>query len=281
MTPESHDVDLESLRETPPWAWPEGAASRLLATLRNVDAPETERLLAAELGGESVVANDELALALLAIVGSAHASEKLRGQAAISLGPALELADTMGSGEGEEDPTISEEVFRRVQRSLRELHSDGSVPRGVRRRILEASVRAQEEWHGDAVRAAYRSGDESWRLTAVFCMRYVGGFDDEILESLRSPDPDVRYEAVCAAGSWGVGEAWAPVASLATDEDTEKELRLAAIEALGTIRPRRSQGILLELTDSEDDDVADAAYEALAVANELAEEEGDGNGDDS
>ena len=31
---------------------------------------------------------------------------------------------------------------------------------------------------------------------------------EQIVEALDSPDPDIRYEAVCAAGSWAVGAAW-------------------------------------------------------------------------
>jgi hypothetical protein len=54
---------------------------------------------------------------------------------------------------------------------------DASVPTDVRRRILEASVRAPQDWHRDAIRAAYASDDDVWRLTAVFCMRSVRGFE--------------------------------------------------------------------------------------------------------
>ena len=42
---------------------------------------------------------------------------------------------------------------------------DSSIPKQVRRRILEASVRAPEDWHQNAIRAAYSSGDKDWMLT--------------------------------------------------------------------------------------------------------------------
>ena len=54
---------------------------------------------------------------------------------------------------------------------------DGDIPKDVRREILEASVRAPQDWHQEAVRMAYSSDDESWRLTAVFCMCYIRGFE--------------------------------------------------------------------------------------------------------
>jgi len=80
---------------------------------------------------------------------------------------------------------------------------DVEVPKNVRRRILEASLRAPQDWHQDAIRAAYSSDDEDWNLTAVFSMRWVRGFDDQILEALDSDNQHVHYQAVLAAGNWG------------------------------------------------------------------------------
>jgi hypothetical protein len=97
-------------------------------------------------------------------------------------------------------------------------------------RILEASVRAPQSWHPAAVRAAYASDDRAWRLTGVLCMRYVRGFDAQILEALGSEDPDMHYEAVCAAGAWEVDAAWPHIAALVTSGETDKPLLLAAIE---------------------------------------------------
>ena len=106
--------------------------------------------------------------------------------------------------ENADDILLSEEVFLDIQQSLRELFLDADVPEDVRRRILETSVRAPQNRHRDAVRAAYSSGDGAWRLTVVFCIRFISGFDDQILEALCSDAPDLRYEAVCAAGNWGL-----------------------------------------------------------------------------
>lgn len=50
-------------------------------------------------------------------------------------------------------------------------------------------------------------------------------------------------------------------------------LRIAAIEAIGSIRPEEAQDILFELKDSKDEDVAEAAHEALSVI--LPEDEDD------
>jgi hypothetical protein len=272
-------MNLKTLKDTPPWDWPEGTAATLLDMLRDDRLGESDLLLAAELAGDFTVINDDLANALLSILRSGHKSEKIRGQAAISLGPVLEHADTDGF-EDTDDAPITEGTFRTIRESLREVYMDTGVPEEVRRRALEASVRAPQDWHQDVVRAAYSGGDEDWRLTAVFCMGYVRGFDEQILEALHSRNPDVHYEAIVAAGNWGVDGAWSHVAALVTSGKTSKPLLLAAIDAVAGIRPHEAVELLDDLTDSDDDDIAAAAEEALAMAHGLAGEDEELDDDD-
>ena len=262
-------MNLKALKDTPPWDWPEGTGKVLLDILRTDRPPESDLLLAAELAGDFTVINDELVDALLSILRSGDKSEKVRGKAAISLGPVLEHADTEGFEDADDLP-IAERTFHRIQESLRKLYMDASVPKEVRRRILEASVRAPQDWHRDAVRAAYASDDEAWRLTAVFCMRFVRGFDEQILEALDSTNPDIHYEAVCAAGNWEVDAAWPHVAALVTSGETDKPLLLAAIDAVASIRPHEAAEILDDLADSDDEDIVEAVDEAMAMAEGAA-----------
>ena len=263
-------MDVKTLDNIPSWEWPEEASSVVLETLGDVHAEESDRILAAELAGDTVVINDELADALVAIVRSDDETEEPRSKAAISLGPALENAYMMGFDDPEDD-LISEEKFDEVQQALHKIYLDNAVPKDVRRRTLEASVRAPEEWHQEAVRSAYSDDDDDWRLTAVFCMRFIRGFEDQILESLESEDPNVHYHAVCAAGNWEIRAAWSNVEALITSDDTDKYLMLAAIEAISGIRPDEAQEILGDLTTSDDEDIAGAAFEALAMAEGLSE----------
>jgi len=267
-------MTLRTLKDTPPWDWPEGTGKTLLDILRDDRASESDLLLATELAGDFTVINDEMVDALLSILRSGGKSEKVRGRAAISLGPVLEHADTEGLEDADDFP-IAERTFRRIQESLRRLYMDANVPKEVRRRILEASVRAPQDWHQDAVRAAYLSDDEVWRLTAVFCMRFVRGFDEQILEALDSKNPDIHYEAVLAAGNWEVDAAWPHVAVLVTSEDTEKPLLLAAIDAVAGIRPHEAADILADLADSDDEDIVGAVHEAMATAEGPSGEDAD------
>ena len=267
-------IDFKTLEETPSWEWPEGARDLLLRTLRDDQANPSERLIAAELAGDYATINDELADILLSIVQSAKESEKLRGRAVISLGPVLEGA-YIDEFEDPEDVPITEETFHRIEKSLREIYSDPDTPKEVGRRVLEASVRSPQDWHQDAIRDAYGSSDEAWKLTAVFCMRFVRGFNDQVLEALESENQDIHYEAVCAAGNWGLDAAWPHIVGLLAKDETDKSLRLAAIEAIANIRPQEAAGILVDFTESDDEDIVDAAYEAMALAGGIPDDEYD------
>jgi hypothetical protein len=261
---------LDTLSNTPPWEWPEDAGTVLLGVLQDAQAAEADRLLAAELTGETTVINDDLVEALLALLRSSAVSAGLRGQAAISLGPILEESDMDGFDDADDLP-ITEQTFHRTKASLRELFGDTGLPREVRRRILEASVHAPEDWHPDAVRAAYGSEDADWRLTAVFCMGYLRGFDEQILEALHSEDEAVHRHALYAAGTWGVEAAWPHLTALITTKGTPKPLLLAAIEAVPAIRPDHAPEILGAFCDSEDEDIVAVAEEALSMAEALSE----------
>src|SRR5712691_8116017 len=200
--------------------------------------------------------------------------ERLRARAAIALGPVLEQAE-MDGFEDPDDVPITQCTFRIIQDSLQKLHFDNSIPKEVRRRILEASVRAPENWHQNAIRAAYSSGDKDWMLTAVFSMRWVRGFDDQILEALKSADPEIHYEAVEAAGNWGLAAAWPHIVALVHDAAAPKPLLLASIGAVASIRPTEARRILVDLADSNDEEIAEAAGEAIGMAETASDEEHD------
>jgi hypothetical protein len=271
-------MNIKSLVDIPPWQWPKDAGKIILDVLRNDQADATDRLLAAELGDDSVVINDDLAEALLSILCNPRESDPLRGQAAISLGPALEYADIDGF-EDPDDVPITEPMFLKIRETLQKLYMDAETPKGVKRSVLEASVRAPEKWHKNVVAAAYRSKDEDWKLTAVFCMQFLRGFDKQILESLKSQNPDIHYHAVCAAGNWEIDAAWPHIAALVASAETEKELLLAAIDASAFIRPHKASEILHPLLHSNDEDIVGAVHEALAMAEGLPEDDEDDDED--
>lgn len=276
-------MDFEALADTAPWDWPANAGELILEVLRNRGADLEDRALAAEMAGDTVVVNDALAGELLRVLETDGEPEELRGSAAIALGPALEQSDTDGTTDDDEDDelaVISRAMFDRIRLTLRRLYQDASLPAGLRRRILEAAVRADGPWQRDAVRAAYANQADDWRLTAVFCMGYVEGFEEAILDSLKSTNQNIRFQAIHAAGNWKIDRAWPQVAALARSAKTDKTLLLAAMEAIAEIRPAEAIEVLERLIASDDEEIAEIADGALQLAESYLQEDDGGDFED-
>jgi hypothetical protein len=225
------------------------------------------------------VVDDGLARELLRFARDPAGGEKERGQALIALGPALEecrdeelpdggLESPPAGAEGWWELPLSSEGYREVTEDLRRIYHDGSLPKLVRRRAVEAAVRAPRDWHREAAAAAWRSDDPEWRLTAVFLMGHLPGFQDEILEAFRGRDPVIRREAMRAAGRSATGEVLAAdLLAIAADRVADRDDRLAAIAALADHQPDEAAGVLDRLVDDPDPEVAAAAREALEEAD--------------
>ncbi len=263
-------TELQRLYNTPSWDWPESAASLFLVALQDSNGDEADRLLAAEMAGDFVAINDDLAGALLDIVEDSCESEELQARAVISFGVALEYIDSdldeFNEVDGYDDFAVSEQMYRRILKSLQRLYFDGTVPELVRRRTLEVSVRSPQPWHHGAVRAAYQSQEKNWIVSALFCMAYIKGFQQEILEALQSKIPEIKYEAIRAAGTWGIADAWSDICEVLTDQAADKGLLLAAIDAsVGIEHHEVSAALGKLLVDSSDEDVIATVHESLAM----------------
>jgi hypothetical protein len=255
-------MDLQRLADTPPWDWPQDVGETLVAVLADRQSPLADRMLAVELAGDPCAMSDTVADALLAIVADRQEPEELRARAATACGPTLEMCEEEGFDQPE-FMTISEKTFWSMQQVLRRVFETPDEGKYLRRRALEASVRGREDWHPEAIRTAYASEDEQWKLTAVFCMRFVPGFKAEIIQAARSENEEILSEAVAAAGVWGVTETWPRIARLIGSRQTEKSLLLQAIEAAGVMGAVEALDLLTDLLEAEDDEIADAANEAL------------------
>lgn len=265
-------MDLNTLKHTMPWDWPADAGEILTGVISDKQAGAADRLLAVELAGDPVVTCDDVAGVLLQVVGSADEAEALRGEAAISLGSILEEADILSADVyDDEEEYITAKMFAKIQKDLRRLFQDAGTPEKVRHRVLEASVRVTRDWHTGAVSSAYLADDEHWQRTAVFCMQYIRGFDEQILEALKSDDDLIHYHAVVAAGNWAMKGAWPHIKGLITAGGTDKDTLLAAIEAVVNLDFEQAPLVLEDLLDSDDEDIVDAVHEALSLAGGLSE----------
>jgi hypothetical protein len=80
-------MDLKILQYTPPWDWPRDAGETFQEILIDPRADPSDRLAAAELAGDLVVMNDELADSLVAIISNPDEPERLRAVAASGTSP--------------------------------------------------------------------------------------------------------------------------------------------------------------------------------------------------
>ncbi|MFH1139519.1 MAG: hypothetical protein V1816_25850 [Pseudomonadota bacterium] len=263
-------LDLKNLQVAPPWEWPENSGKIILKVLTDSQAEAGDRLIAAELAGESPVIDDKIAAALLAITLNNEEAPDLRAQAVISLGPALEQTELALDDDDIDDAPISEKLLRRITTALQELFLDAALPANLRRRVLEASVHAPRDWHQDAVREAYLSSDPKWKLTAVFCMQFIRGFAEQILEALNNPDPIVQEEAVTAAANWELRAAWPRLEKIITASATDHEnLRLVAIDAAPFVDPQKALDVLSQIRPTGDEIFDETLRESLSMAEGL------------
>jgi hypothetical protein len=100
-------------------------------------------------------------------------------------------------------------------------------------------------------------------------MQYVPGFDAQILASLEDPDARIRAHAVDAAGAHEIAAAWPHVQKLLVPPANDRDLLLSAIEAAPLVAPPgEADSILAELSESDDEDIAAAAEDAITFLDD-------------
>jgi HEAT repeat protein len=237
------------------YEWSASDCRLVVASLASEDTEE--RRLAASLA--SALDPEEVAPELLRLFRTDPDTE-VRAAAAIAVGPMLEESDTAID---EDDMPVEGALVDQWRSALRTVHDDPSEPDLVRRRALEAAVRAPDSWMGPAARRALTSTDPQWRMTGVFAAAHIAGLESLIVASLEDADPEVRIEAVRAAARGGVEEATSRLCEWARSRDTERELRHESIVALAHLPGTQSAEVLERLTGDRDKEVAELAQLSL------------------
>ncbi|MCA9797488.1 MAG: HEAT repeat domain-containing protein [Candidatus Eremiobacteraeota bacterium] len=265
---------IELLEQVESWQWPP-ATGQVLVAIFKTDQNQDMRCRAALMLGDLAIFNEQIGQALLAAVRDADQPVDVRAAAAVALGPALEQTELVGFDDLEFDPPpLPEELFEQIQETFHDLSLDPTQPALLRRRTLEASVRAPEAWHRESVEKAWKTNDSEWQITAVFCMGYLPGFEDKVLEALKSPYQMVVNEAVFTAAERGMPEVFERLATMARDGQLSDEQRFTAIGGLGAMATQESVAVLNELSTSTHEEIARAAKEALMDAQVVAELDG-------
>lgn len=185
-------------------------------------------------------------------------AEEVRVAAATSLAHVAYRAET---------GDVSSRLADRVRRGLLAKVQDEREARDVRRRVLESVAYFSGEEITELIRRAYADPDEKMRSSAVFAMgrNCDSAWLDTIIREMRSAIPERRFEAARAAGEIEDQRAIRPLVPLLAD--TDHEVRLAAIAALGLIggeTARKALQYTVETaTESGDDETREAATEAI------------------
>lgn len=185
----------------------------------------------------------------------------VRAAAALSLGRFLLL--------GEFDQ-IDASAAQRVENALLAAYYAPDQDALVRRRILEALANSSHDELPDMILEAYQEDDDILRVGAVFAMGRSADprWNRIVLDELGSSDSAMLFEAVRASGELEIENALPDLIRLLGDEDVE--IRDAAVWALGRIGGREARRALKACCASDDEDLAEAAEDALAELDFLA-----------
>ena len=181
--------------------------------------------------------------------------ERVRATAALVLGHFAVLAVT---------GKLVERDATRVNASLMAALGNEGEAVAVRRRTLEAVAPFMTPEVAEWIRWAYESGETEFRQSALHAM---GRSSDPswlptIYREMHSGEPAMRYEAANAAREVGETESVPYLADLV--DDTDVEVALAAVLALGLIGGARAKKLLRGIAAADEDEaVREAAAEAL------------------
>jgi len=163
-------------------------------------------------------------------------------------------------------------VYRqRLSHSLLSVFTDDNKPIEVRRRALEAAASMSLMKIKQAIAAAYRDNNPTLKASAIYSMgRNCDPYWLPILTAeLNSCDAELRYEAAVACGELGEEEA-VPALILLT-EDSDTDVQLAAIQALGKIGGSEAKECLEKCLESPAEAMRQIAAHSLHDLEVLAE----------
>lgn len=231
--------------------------------------------LSEELGPYDDMAPADGARKALAVV-SGSGTDDDRGEAAIFLGSILDLVDENETF----DFGIPLELGQEIRTVLWGIHDDLQNSEIVRRRCLEALVR----WPVDPVPAVVRTALDTpgpWRVTGLFCAGFVSGFEDDVRRALHEGTLEEKVEAWRAAANLELQDVGPHAIAVARDPAAPQEERFEAIGALAWIGESAAATIALdEIASGDDEELAEAATEAMSLRNNTETEMWDVTGAD-
>jgi len=164
-----------------------------------------------------------------------------------------------------EEDALPREDFERVRNFLLEVHRDPTASLDSRRFALEALGFSNDPKVTRLIEAAYKQPEIPLKVSAIFAMGRQGTrrWKNIILRELDSPQPEQQYEAVRAAGEMYLTEAASRLKRLARNPRGDKDLRMAAIFALGKAGGEDVFDFLDKMANDPDKEIREVAEAAL------------------
>jgi HEAT repeat protein len=159
---------------------------------------------------------------------------------------------------------LSQEDFERTRQFLLGVAHDPQASLDSRRFALEALSFLTDDEVTRLIDRAYNHPELKMKISAVFAMGRQGlrRWDKTLLREMDSPVPELRYEAVRAAGESFLEKATPKLLEIAHTVH-DKDLQIAAILSLGRTGGDDAFLFLDSLTGSRDPDLHQAAEAAL------------------
>ncbi|MCJ7523234.1 MAG: HEAT repeat domain-containing protein [Dehalococcoidia bacterium] len=151
----------------------------------------------------------------------------------------------------------------RIEDALLAAFDDENEYLAVRCRVLEAISPLENPQVEEMIRQAYHSDELEFQVSALYAMgrNCNDGWLPLLLKELRSPNPQLRFEAARACEELEAEEAVPHLLELTHDSDAE--VKTSAVEALGRIGGETARESLQEFLESSDESIREAAQAAL------------------
>ncbi|NDJ84400.1 MAG: HEAT repeat domain-containing protein [Chloroflexi bacterium] len=151
-------------------------------------------------------------------------------------------------------------------------YEDRSEDLDVRRRSLEAVSHSTMDELDAMILEAYEDDEPMMQASAVFAMgaSCKPRWAEQVIRELDNPMPEIRFEAIRAAGELALADAVPKLIASAQEDGDDYELRLTAIWSLGEIGTKEAtrglQALLSQAEAAENDTLMEAIEDALETA---------------
>ncbi len=142
-----------------------------------------------------------------------------------------------------------------VVRNLLEVLAGEDFPQ-VKHRALESLGYSSHPKVPSLINTALSSGDLLWVSAALAAISHSADetWEPQVLEKIQSPEHEIQFEAVRAAGELELTSALEPLAAILEEDDSDPEIRLAAIWSLSQIGGNFALETLQSLAETTEDE---------------------------